>query len=108
MQASIREEEGSYFRSFAYISSGYLAIQHSCWVTLCCGCLRNDSEQLYEKLIVGNITPRHGREGRKGNLTSFSLSLELEGNLTLQITNGKKDLKFLVQQLRWKCAKKLE
>lgn len=109
MQASVGEGDGSYFKSFAYISSVYLAMQHSCWVNRCRGCLRNDSEQFYENFIVTvTLLPRHGREGRKRKLNSSSLSPELEGNATLQISNGKKDLKFLLQQLCWKYAKKLE
>ena len=65
MGALVGEEEGGYFRSFAYNSSGCLAMPLSCWVNHCCGCLENDSEQFYENFIVSNITPMAWQEGEE-------------------------------------------
>lgn len=66
--------------SFAYVSSGYLAMRHSRWVNHCCGCPRNDNEPFYENLIV--ITPTAWQEGRKGKRNHSLLPLELERNIT--------------------------
>lgn len=80
MEALFGEEEGSYFKSFAYISSGYLAMQHSSWVNHCRGCLGKDSEQFYENFRVGSITPTTWKGRTEGKLNSPLMLFELEGN----------------------------